>query len=110
MSLSYRLSYSSALLPTGTRVKLANPCDNVYTEPGNVIYIGQDIKRVLAFKSSGDLGGEWRLGTQHEVHHDQTLRRQGYFTVIGIVRIAEDGTVTTEGEIPTKALSLHVFK
>lgn len=99
---------SEALLPTRTSVNPTSPAGAEYVQEGDVLYVVQDGDKRRVFKSCGSLQG-WGIGTAHEAHHDQAGYCLGYFTVIGIVNLAETG-ITTEGEIPNRKLPLAVFK
>jgi hypothetical protein len=105
---------SSALLPTQTRMNPASPETADYYEKDQFAYVvekldwaGQPSKTYRVLTSFGDLGEAWKIGTSHEIHHDQTFRNLGFFKVVGT---HDYKTGTKAGEVPDKKLAHWVFK
>jgi hypothetical protein len=104
---------AAALLPTGTRMNPSKPDDAEYFDPGQTAYVVRPAHQSATggekvFTSFGNCGESWKIGTIHEVEHDQTGRFQGAFQVIGIASF--DGIRVTQGEVPDRKLPHWVFK
>lgn len=98
---------STAILPTGTKINPAFPQQAEYFDTDQTAFVVRDGEKTRVWTSFGDFGESWAVGTSHIAHHDQTLRRLGYFTVIGKVNFA---TGEKTGEIPNRKLPHDVFK
>jgi hypothetical protein len=99
---------SAALLPTGTKMNPMDPKDATYYDEGQVAYVVEsEDGKFKVLTSFGSLGSDWAVGRCHEIHHDQTFRNFGFFTVTGI-RNYKTSEVT--GEVPSKKLPHWVFK
>ena len=81
---------------------------------GSVVYVMSKPERTRptrVFISSGLCGESWNIGNSWTCRHDQTGRKLGTYTVVGIVLYDADGQVLrTEGEVPNRKLSGAVFK
>lgn len=97
---------SAALLPTGSKMNPRHPEGATYYDPGQVAIIVDINGSLKCLTSFGDLGS-WQIGSRHEIHHDQTMRRLGNGKVVGKVWYP-DGAV--EGNVPNRALPHWVFK
>jgi hypothetical protein len=100
---------STAVFPTRTNIHPSSPQDNEYYEDGLhylVMRDGNKLRVVSGWGNEPDVG--WRVGTQHELHHDQAGYRFGLFTVIGWFR-GVNGDIRV-GTIPERKMSLSVFK
>lgn len=109
--MNYRLKNSAALLPTSTTMDMLVPNAAKYYSSDQVAYVVEDIddpkkKRVLT--SYGVLGSDWRVGSVHDIHHDQKLYRLGVYRVIAIVNFKNGDTA---GPVPYgRKLPHWVFK
>lgn len=104
------LDYAWALLPTGTRMDMLIPTAATYYSKDQVAYIVEDIedpkkKRVL---TSFSLMEDWRVGSVHDVRHDQKFYRLGTFRVVAIVNFKNGDSM---GPVPYgRKLPHWVFK
>lgn len=103
------LRSSSALLPTGTTINPSAPEDATYYDPEQTLLVveNDETHALRALTSFGSLGASWSVGTVHEIHHDQTLRRLGWFKVVGVVDF-RSGERT--GKVPARKIPHYVFK
>ena len=62
--------------------------------------------KLRCLTSFGDLES-WPIGSRHEIHHDQTMRRLGNGKVVGKVSFSD---YRTHGTVPNRALPHWVFK
>lgn len=103
--------YGVAILPCDERIDPWEPTQSEYLDGDECLYVlapsgyPDKVSRVVA--SSGDLGREFAVGTEHEFRHDQTARRIGVLQVVGI--IDHQRRIHT-GNVPHRRLSLSVFK
>ena len=102
-----------ALLPTGTNMSPSKPESAPYYDRGQVAYVvdlaesALEPTRFRVLTSFGSLGDRLGLGSKIGIHHDQTLRRLGVGTVVGIVDFA---TGESQGYVPLRKVPHWVFK
>jgi hypothetical protein len=101
------LNDSAALLPTRTNISPAAPEANEYFDPTGTLLVLQVEGRpsFSVAQSAGDATGFYSVGDRFEAHHDQAGYSFGTQRIVGIVH----GGVG-RGTIPTRKLSLRVFK
>ena len=107
--MNYRLSHSTAILPTGTRINLTKPEENEYYEDSLAYHVfrgvtasGKPAFRVISGAGKPDF---WRIGEQVTFHHDQTFRDFGALEFVGSLHKGE-----VVGEVPDRKLTLSVLK
>ncbi len=102
---------SYALLPTGTTMNPLKPETSFYFEPNQSYQIAKSETGTYRIFSSYGLFDEDDLYKIMPVHHDQTGRYLGDFTIVGIVSTNQfTGERFSEGEIPNKKIPFWVYK
>ena len=98
---------SAAPLPTGKTMNPSHPEGAFYFDPGQVaIIVDMGGGKLRCLTSFGDLES-WPIGSRHEIHHDQTMRRLGNGKVVGKVSFSD---YRTHGDVPNRELPHWVFK
>lgn len=105
---------SAALLPTGTTMNPSKPETAEYFDPSQTAIIvtkdgSADPKDLRVLTTFGDPGAAWGIGTHHEIHHDQTRRYLGTFTVVGTRNFSQD-LLGGIGNVPDRKIKHWVFK
>lgn len=99
---------SVAILSTGTSINPASPESAEFYDKGQFAYVLQrENGKLIVATSFGSLGSEWRLGTWHDFHADQSRRALGAMEVVGT---ADFSTSVNHGEVPNRKLPHYVFK
>jgi hypothetical protein len=109
MSLEEYGDNDTALLPTSKRMNPASPAGAEFYDEDQVIFVMTTeeggLRCVTGFGDTCSSYSGWPVGSRHEIRHDQSGRRLGYWRVIG----TKDSTGQA-GTIPNQALPHLVFK
>jgi hypothetical protein len=100
-------SHSAALLPTNTNINPSDPTSNEYFSDGDSSLEVVRSSRTGKLTVAQTYGNSPRaIGDAFEAHHDQQGYTFGLLTVVAIRRPNGD----VEGDLPTRKLSLRVYK
>lgn len=95
------------ILPTQTKIHLANPDENPYPSHDNSYVVVQS-NETGHLRAIGGSGSEWNVGGTVHLKHDQTDGRIGGYDGHTVVGRIDQGTAV--GVIPDRKIAYSVFK